>query len=198
MHEIFAKNIFQRKIYVRSKFSCVRSAHDPCARAHAHSFVSIRNAIEFMLLSILWRFITGRFIMFDSSWEGSSPGLFFTGTVHNRTVYDRTLPIGHFHHKMIFNWNLKSNSSRQQIAAYSRLNDLESSSYSMSLSVVLPTTAIDTVSEFTRRSATGNCEWKTCQGLYVAAIARFEPTTLEVTIRSKGIDSTLHVSITFA
>jgi len=32
----------------------------------------------------------------------------------------------------------------------------------MSLSEALPTTAIDTLSEFTRRSATGNCKWKTC------------------------------------
>jgi len=33
----------------------------------------------------------------------------------------------------------------------------------MSLSEVFPTTAIDTVSEFTCQSATGNCEWRTCQ-----------------------------------
>jgi len=32
----------------------------------------------------------------------------------------------------------------------------------MSLSEALPTTAIDTVSEFTRRSATGNGKWRTC------------------------------------
>src|SRR6218665_3622167 len=32
-----------------------------------------------------------------------------------------------------------------------------SASHSLSLSEALPTTAIDTVSEFTRRSATGNC-----------------------------------------
>jgi len=31
------KNIFKRKIYVRSKFSCMRSSHDLCARAHAQS-----------------------------------------------------------------------------------------------------------------------------------------------------------------
>src|SRR6218665_3613489 len=30
------KNIFGRNIYVRSKFSCVRSSHDLCARTHAH------------------------------------------------------------------------------------------------------------------------------------------------------------------
>ena len=30
-------NIFGGKIYVRSKFSCVRSSHDLCAHAHAHS-----------------------------------------------------------------------------------------------------------------------------------------------------------------
>jgi len=33
-----------------------------------------------------------------------------------------------------------------------------SASHSLSLSEALPTTAIDTVSEFTRRSATGNCK----------------------------------------
>src|SRR6218665_3992599 len=33
-----------------------------------------------------------------------------------------------------------------------------SASHSMSLSEALPTTAIDTVLEFTRRSATGNCK----------------------------------------
>ena|SRR6218665_3263767 len=33
-----------------------------------------------------------------------------------------------------------------------------SASHSMSLSEALPTTAIDTVSEFTHRSATGNCK----------------------------------------
>jgi len=32
----------------------------------------------------------------------------------------------------------------------------------MSLSEALPTRAIDTVSEFTRGSATGNCKWRTC------------------------------------
>jgi len=34
--------------------------------------------------------------------------------------------------------------------------------HSMSLSEVLPTTAIDIVSDFTRRSATSNCKWGTC------------------------------------
>ena len=29
--------VFGRNIYVRSKFSCVRSSHDLCAHAHAHS-----------------------------------------------------------------------------------------------------------------------------------------------------------------
>jgi len=33
----------------------------------------------------------------------------------------------------------------------------------MGLSEALPTTEIDTVLEFTRRSATGNCKWRTCQ-----------------------------------
>jgi len=32
----------------------------------------------------------------------------------------------------------------------------------MSLSEALPITAIDTVLEFTRRNATGNCKWRTC------------------------------------
>ena len=32
----------------------------------------------------------------------------------------------------------------------------------MSFSEALPTTAIDTASEFTRRSATSNCKWMTC------------------------------------
>ena len=36
MYEICAK-IFGRNIYVRSKFSCVRSSHDMCVRAHTHS-----------------------------------------------------------------------------------------------------------------------------------------------------------------
>jgi len=35
-----------------------------------------------------------------------------------------------------------------------------SASHSMSLSEALQTTTIDTVSEFTRRSATGNCKWR--------------------------------------
>src|SRR6218665_1368446 len=37
-----------------------------------------------------------------------------------------------------------------------------SASHSLSLSEALPNTAIDTVSEFTRRSATGNCKRRTC------------------------------------
>ena len=37
-----------------------------------------------------------------------------------------------------------------------------SASPSMSLSEALPTTAIDTVAQFTRRSATGNCKWRIC------------------------------------
>jgi len=32
----------------------------------------------------------------------------------------------------------------------------------MSLSEALATTAIDTMSEFTRQIATGNCKWRTC------------------------------------
>jgi len=37
-----------------------------------------------------------------------------------------------------------------------------SASHIISQSEALPTTAIDTVSEFTRRNATGNCKWRTC------------------------------------
>src|SRR6218665_1243950 len=37
MYEMWAKNIFNRKIYVHSKLSCVRSSQDLCARVHAHS-----------------------------------------------------------------------------------------------------------------------------------------------------------------
>ena len=38
-----------------------------------------------------------------------------------------------------------------------------SASHSMRLSEALPTSAIDTVSEFTRRSTTCECKWRTCQ-----------------------------------
>jgi len=41
------------------------------------------------------------------------------------------------------------------------LNHFYSASHSMSLSEAVPTTAIDIVSEFTRRHATGNCKWRT-------------------------------------
>src|SRR6218665_2693782 len=63
-----------------------------------------------------------------------------------------------------------------------------SASHSLSLSEALPTTAIDTVSEFTRRSATGNCRQRTCPRslAYMAARVGFEPTTL----RSNGVVST--------
>jgi len=37
VYEICAKNIFGVNIYVRSKYSCVRSSHDLCAHAHMHS-----------------------------------------------------------------------------------------------------------------------------------------------------------------
>src|SRR6218665_3167267 len=40
---------------------------------------------------------------------------------------------------------------------------LYSASHSMSHSEALPTTAISTVPEFTRRSATGNCKGRTCK-----------------------------------
>jgi len=38
----------------------------------------------------------------------------------------------------------------------------DSASHGTNLSEALPTTATDTVSEFTRRSATGNCKGRTC------------------------------------
>ena len=56
----------------------------------------------------------------------------------------------------------------------------------MSLSEALPTTAIDTVSEFRRRSATSKLSEGLVQGPYVAARAGFKPMILG----SKGIDST--------
>jgi len=37
-----------------------------------------------------------------------------------------------------------------------------SASRSLSFSEAFTATAIDTVSEFARRSATGNCKWRTC------------------------------------
>src|SRR6218665_427698 len=37
MYEMCAKTFFKEKMYVRSKFSCVRSSHDLCVRAHTHS-----------------------------------------------------------------------------------------------------------------------------------------------------------------
>src|SRR6218665_2282091 len=55
--------------------------------------------------------------------------------------------------------------------------------HSMSLSEALPTTVVDTVSEFTRRSASGAVSEGLAQGPYLAARAGFEPTTL----RSKGV-----------
>jgi len=33
----YVQKLFLKKIYVRSKLSCVRSPHDLCVRAHAHS-----------------------------------------------------------------------------------------------------------------------------------------------------------------
>ena len=61
---------------------------------------------------------------------------------------------------------------------------LYSASHSLSLSEALSTTAIDTVSEFARRSAT--ISEGLAQGPYTAARAGFEPTTL----RSNGVVST--------
>jgi len=46
VHEICAKDIFGGNIDVRSKFSCVRSSHDLCARAHAHSLEGILVRVE--------------------------------------------------------------------------------------------------------------------------------------------------------
>ena len=56
----------------------------------------------------------------------------------------------------------------------------------MSLSEALLTSAIDTVSEITRRSATAIASEGLAQCHYVATMVGFEPTTL----RLKGIDST--------
>ena len=50
---------------------------------------------------------------------------------------------------------------------------------------MLPTTAIDTVSEFTRRSLQATANEGLTQGSYMAARAGFEP----VTLWSKGIVS---------
>ena len=55
----------------------------------------------------------------------------------------------------------------------------------MSLSEALPTTAIDTVSDFYSETLQATVSEGIAQGPYVAARAGFEPTTL----RSKGIDS---------
>ena len=46
-----------------------------------------------------------------------------------------------------------------------------SASHSMSLSEALQTTAINTVLEFIRRSATGNCKWRTCPRYLSISIA---------------------------
>ena len=50
----------------------------------------------------------------------------------------------------------------------------------MSLSEALPTPATDIVSEFTRRTATGDCSLSEglAQGAYMAVRAGFVPTTL--------------------
>src|SRR6218665_12218 len=36
-HMKYVQKVLLKKIYVRSKFSCVHSSHDLCAHAHAHS-----------------------------------------------------------------------------------------------------------------------------------------------------------------
>jgi len=41
-----SKNIIGGNIPVHSKFSCVRSSHDLCACAHAHSLEGTLDAIE--------------------------------------------------------------------------------------------------------------------------------------------------------
>src|SRR6218665_3185361 len=53
-----------------------------------------------------------------------------------------------------------------------------SASRSLSLSEALPTTAIDTVPEFTREALEAIAGKGLAQGPYMAARARFEPTTL--------------------
>ena len=69
-----------------------------------------------------------------------------------------------------------------------------STSHSMSLSETFPTTAIDTVSEFTRRSATGNCKWRTCprslRGLRLYWIARMQYVIVECA-RSRCLSAVL-------
>ena len=44
VEEIMCKTIFGWNIYVRSKFSCVRSSHDQCARAHVHTEGALMTA----------------------------------------------------------------------------------------------------------------------------------------------------------
>ena len=56
----------------------------------------------------------------------------------------------------------------------------------MSLFEALPTTAIDTVSEFNAKALKASVSEGLAQGPYVAPRAGFEPATL----RTKGIDST--------
>ena len=56
----------------------------------------------------------------------------------------------------------------------------------MSFSEALPTTVIDTVSEFTRKVLQATVREGLAQGAYMAARAGFEPTTL----KSKGVVST--------
>src|SRR6218665_1335310 len=59
---MLCKNIFGRNIYVHSKFSCVRSSHGLCARAHTHSLegtlvmirLQCRNAKSLMIKCALF------------------------------------------------------------------------------------------------------------------------------------------------
>jgi len=37
VYEVYAKSIFGGNVYVRYKFSCVRSFHDLCAHKHTHN-----------------------------------------------------------------------------------------------------------------------------------------------------------------
>src|SRR6218665_972781 len=68
------------------------------------------------------------------------------------------------------------------------LNHLNSTSHSMSLSEALPTTAIDTVLEFTLRSATGNSKRRTCpRYLHVCDILHWLPARQQIEYRMAAL-----------
>jgi len=56
VYEMCAKNISGGNLYVRSKFSCVRSFHDLSARAHAHSLEGtlIISQLNYWVTQLLW------------------------------------------------------------------------------------------------------------------------------------------------